>query len=501
MSAHQRITAAVVATLAGEQTRDDALRAISEADLAEVLHATIGDQAGELLCAGIAASPGVAVGKICLSVDAVLSVVDAGDEAVLVASETGPEDEPGMRWSTGIVTARGGLASHAAIFARGMGLPAVCGAEGLTIDGDHVVVGDVRIAEGDVITVDGSTGQVFVGEIRVDHEDPPDELEVLLTWADEVRAGRVGVRANADTGEDAAVARRLGAEGIGLCRTEHMFLGTRLPVVRRVLLATDDDERDAALADLLAVQRSDFVEVLEAMDGLPVTVRLLDAPLHEFLEDSHEQNPMLGLRGVRLALAIEGLYRTQSRALLEAAALRRAAGGSPIIEIMVPLVALTAELATVRPWIDAEIEAAGDAGTVKVGTMIETPRAALRAGGLAPYADFMSFGTNDLTQMTFGFSRDDVESSVIGEYLKRGLLQRSPFEALDTGGVGELISMAVERARAVDPDMKIGICGEHGGDPRSIAFVVAAGIDYVSCSGPRVPVARLAAAHALLGVT
>ncbi len=351
------------------------------------------------------------------------------------------------------------------------------------------------------MTVDGSSGQVFVGQILVDHQEPPDELEILLTWADEVRAGRVGVRANADTGEDAAVARRLGAEGIGLCRTEHMFLGTRLPVVRRVLLATDDVERDAALADLLAVQRSDFVEVLDAMDGLPVTVRLLDAPLHEFLEDSHEQNPMLGLRGVRLALSIEGLYRTQARALLEAAALRREAGGDPIIEIMVPLVALTAELATVRPWIDEEIAAAGDAGSVKVGTMIETPRAALRAGALAPYADFMSFGTNDLTQMTFGFSRDDVESSVIGEYLRRGLLQRSPFDALDTGGVGELISLAVERARAVDPDMKIGICGEHGGDPRSIAFVVAAGIDYVSCSGPRVPVARLAAAHALLGVT
>ena len=496
MSAAERIVAAVEAVAAGELSVEDALRSISADDLADVLHASVGEHDAEVLCTGIAASPGAAAGKLCLSVDAVLEVVDAGEQAIMVAMETGPEDEPGMRWSAGVVTAHGGLASHAAIYSRGMGLPAVCGAEGLIVEAGAVRVGEISVAEGEIITVDGATGTVVIGGIDVAEAEAPPELDTLLGWADDVRAGKLGVRANADTGPDALEARRLGAEGIGLCRTEHMFLGERLPVVRRVLTAATDEERTAALIELQQVQRIDFVSVLEAMDGLPVTIRLLDAPLHEFLEESHEQNPMLGLRGIRLALVTEGLYRTQVRALLEAEADCIAAGGTPIVEIMVPLVSIASELHAARVWIDEEVAAAGvDAA---VGTMIETPRAALRAGELALAADFVSFGTNDLTQMAFGFSRDDVETSVIGPYLKLGLLDRSPFDALDQDGVGELVALAVERGRAVKPSLKTGICGEHGGDPSSIAFFVRCGLDYVSCSPPRVPIARLAAAHAVL---
>ena len=378
-----------------------------------------------------------------------------------------------------------------------MGLPAVCGVDGLVVEDGGIRVGDVHLAEGDLLTVDGAAGSVLIGGIEVDDAEAPPELETLLSWADEVRAGRVGVRANADTGADAAAARRFGAEGIGLCRTEHMFLGDRLPVVRRLLTAVTDSERLAALIELREVQRADFVALLEEMDGLPVTIRLLDAPLHEFLEESHEQNPMLGLRGIRLALVTDGLYRAQVEAILEAVGDRVAAGGEPHVEIMVPLVSLPGELRLAREAINEEIAAAGVSG-VEVGTMIETPRAALLAGELAVDADFVSFGTNDLTQMAYGFSRDDVETSVIGRYMELGLIERSPFDALDQDGVGELVALAVERARAVKPDLKCGICGEHGGDPSSIAFVVGAGLDYVSCSPPRVPVARLAAAHALL---
>ncbi|MGI9623561.1 MAG: putative PEP-binding protein, partial [Acidimicrobiales bacterium] len=309
--------------------------------------------------------------------------------------------------------------------------------------------------------------------------------------------GIIGVRANADTGADARNARDLGAVGIGLCRTEHMFLGDRLPVVRRMLTSATAEEHDAALFELQEVQRTDFLAVFEAMDSLPVTIRLLDAPLHEFLEESHEQNPMLGLRGVRLALVTEGLYRAQVRAVLEAMDDRRQVGGNPIVEIMVPLVSLEGELDEARKWVEEEVEAFG-ISHVSVGTMIETPRAALMAGRLAISADFVSFGTNDLTQMTFGFSRDDVETSVIAPYIKLGLLERSPFDALDQAGVGELVALAVERGRAAKPGLKCGICGEHGGDPSSIDFVVGLGLDYVSCSAPRVPIARLAAAQAVL---
>ncbi len=497
VTAAERIVAAVRAAEAGEHSRDDALRAITENDLADVLHTTIGDHGAQILCSGIAAAPGAGVGKLCLSVDAVLDVVDSGGQAIMVAMETGPEDEPGMRWSSGVVTAHGGLASHAAIYSRGMGLPAVCGVAGLIVEDGAIRVDDVVVAEGEVLTVDGAAGSVLLGDVEVDAADAPPELETLLQWADEVRRGRLGIRANADTGADAAEARALGAEGVGLCRTEHMFLGDRLPVVRRVLTALTDAERELGLHHLEEVQRDDFCHVLEAMDGLPVTVRLLDAPLHEFLEESHEQNPMLGLRGVRLAMAMPDLYRAQVRALLHAVSARRKAGGHPIVEIMVPLVSIEEELALARAGILQEVEDAG-VEDISVGTMIETPRAALRAGDLAAHADFMSFGTNDLTQMTYGFSRDDVETSVVVPYMDNGMIDRSPFDALDREGVGELVAIAVERGRAANPAIKIGICGEHGGDPNSIAFIAAAGVDYVSCSPPRVPIARLAAAHALL---
>jgi pyruvate,orthophosphate dikinase len=496
-----RIIEAVRGAEAGAHSREDAVRAVSTDDVNDVLHATVGDHEAQVLCSGIAASPGAGVGKLCLSVDAVLDVVDHGGEAVLVAMETGPEDEPGMRWSAGIVTAHGGLASHAAIYSRGMGIPAVCGVEGLVVEDDRVRVGDVHVAEGEIITVDGASGTVLIGGLDVDDADAPPELDTLLGWADDIRADRVGIRANADTGADAAEARRLGAQGIGLCRTEHMFLGDRLPVVRRMLTSITPEEHDAALYELQEVQRVDFRAVFEAMDGLPVTVRLLDAPLHEFLEESHEQNPMLGLRGIRLALVTEGLYRAQVRAVLEAMADRIEAGGNPVVEIMIPLVSIVDELEIARTWVDDEVAAAeleGVAVAVAVGTMIETPRAALRAGELAAHADFVSFGTNDLTQMTYGFSRDDVEKSVIAPYMRDGLLDRSPFDVLDRDGVGELVELGVERGRATKPDLKAGICGEHGGDPSSIEFVVGLGLDYVSCSPPRVPTARLAVARALL---
>jgi pyruvate,orthophosphate dikinase len=370
---------------------------------------------------------------------------------------------------------------------------------------------------------------VMVGEVAMTSAEPPPEFTTVLRWADAIRKGHLAVRANADTGEDAAVARQLGAEGIGLCRTEHMFLAPdRLPVVRRMILADTPAEEAAALAELLEVQRADFVEVLEAMDGLPVTVRLLDPPLHEFLprlEELHvkaatdgldetemrllqaaeawsEANPMLGTRGVRLGVVKPGLYAMQVRALMEAAAIRVAAGGKPIVEIMIPLTVTREELALARSWATEAI-AEATAGSrrrakVSIGTMVETPRAALRADEIAEVADFFSFGTNDLTQMTFGFSRDDVESRMMPAYLDRGLLARNPFDTIDAGGVGELVRLGAERGRSTRPDLKLGVCGEHGGDPESIDVFYRAGLDYVSCSPYRVPVARLAAAQSVL---
>lgn len=489
MNTSEKIIDAVNQAVDGKQSREDAVRAITDEDLIDVLFDSATGESTEPLCQGIAASPGAASGKLCLSVDAVLEVVDAGEQAIMVAMETGPADEPGMRWAAGIVTAYGGLASHAAIYSRGLGLPAVCGVETLTVEEGHIKVGETVIPEGDVLSIDGASGEVFEGEIEISDAAAPDELTTLLEWADELRSSKVQVWANADTEEEATEARSAGATGIGLCRTEHMFLGDRLPVIRQLLKATDPDERKTALEELQKTQQTDFERVLTPMDSLPVTVRLLDAPLHEFLEENEEQNPMLGLRGIRLAITTEDLYRTQTRALIAAVQERISQGGDPKVEIMVPLVSLEEELALVLGWIREELN--NSPIPVPVGTMIETPRAALIAGTLAKHIDFISFGTNDLTQMTFGFSRDDVEVSVINEYIEKEILEKSPFETLDIDGVGQLVTTAISQSRKVNPSIKIGICGEHGGDPASIRFLVDAGVDYVSCSPPRIPIARL----------
>ena len=463
---------------------------------------------------------------------------------ILVRNETSPEDVHGMLAAEGILTARGGLVSHAAVVARGWGKPAVVGAETVRISAEDKLfkVGDTVVREGEVISIDGSEGTVVVGAVPLIAPEPPPELTTLLGWSDAIRGSRLGVRANADTGDDSANARRLGAEGIGLCRTEHMFLGEdRLPIVRRMILASTDEDETRALEELRVAQRADFLSILEAMDGLAVVVRLLDPPLHEFLPDVEsllvkqareglsdeeskllaaardwrEANPMLGVRGVRLGVLKPGLYAMQVRALMEAAYERVRAGGHPVVEIMIPLTISREELALARSWVvqaleevaSAEQASRGTAGSdtrelieVAIGTMIETPRAALLADQIAEEADFFSFGTNDLTQMTFGFSRDDVEGRMMAAYLDKGLLDANPFENLDTAGVGELVRLAVERGRAARPNLKIGVCGEHGGDPASIDFFARSGLDYVSCSPFRVPIARLAAAHSLLAI-
>jgi pyruvate,orthophosphate dikinase len=474
-----------------------------------------------------------------LTADDAQAAAERGEAVVLVRSETSPEDVHGMLAAQGILTARGGLVSHAAVVARGWGKPAVVGAEALRITAHSFTVGDVEVAEGDWISVDGTNGTVVLGQVEVIQGETPPEFDLILSWADEVRAGHLGVRANADNGPDATNARNLGAEGIGLCRTEHMFLAEdRLPVVRRMILADTPAEEERALEALRIAQKADFLEILEAMDGLPVTIRLLDPPLHEFLPDTlelavkeatvgltaeesalyeaaktwHEFNPMLGTRGVRLGVIKPGLYAMQVRALMEAALDRVGAGGHPVVEIMIPLTVSREELALARSWVVGAIEAAeAEAATprkgvklakghleVLIGTMIETPRAALRAGEIAEEAEFFSFGTNDLTQMTFGFSRDDVEGRMMSAYLEEGLLKRNPFDVVDADGVGELVRIGTERGRATRPDLKVGVCGEHGGDPESIQTFAAAGLDYVSCSPFRVPIARLATAQAVL---
>jgi pyruvate,orthophosphate dikinase len=429
----------------------------------------------------------------------------------------------------GILTSRGGLVSHAAVVARGMGTPAVCGANELDIDvvaGRFTVNGET-VRQGEIISINGNTGEVVIGEVPVVTPDPSGPFDTILAWADGFR--RLRVRTNADLPHDAEVARHFGAEGIGLCRTEHMFLGDRLPLVQRFILADTPVEEDEALAELEKLQRSDFEGIFAAMDGLPVTIRLLDPPLHEFLPDVEEllvheargeltaedrrlmnaaqlwreSNPMLGTRGCRLGIIKPGLYRMQARAIVEAAIARKQAGGDPRVEIMIPLIVTEPELALLEGWVreiaTATMASAGVEVDYLVGTMIETPRAALQAAEIANVAEFFSFGTNDLTQMTFGFSRDDVEGRFMSEYLELKLLRANPFETLDQEGVGQLVRMGVERGRATRPGIKLGICGEHGGDPQSVAFCDEIGLDYVSCSPYRVPIARLAAAHAALG--
>jgi len=495
------------------EARWQAVAAVDPGLVGELLHGGFSlaeDSAGTAVATGIAASPGAASGVVCLTSDRVMDVVDAGGQALLVCLETSPADELGMQLAEGILTARGGMACHAAVVARGWGIPAVVGMNDLEIGGDHIVLGGVRIDEGAEVSLDGFTGQVFVGGAEVSEVAEAPALITLLSWADEVRGERVGVLANADTGEDARRAVDHGAEGIGLCRTEHMFFGDRLSLIQKFLRAESPDDESKALAALEKAQHEDFVPVLEAMGELPVTVRLLDAPLHEFLgagsgardAGGHEHNPMLGMRGVRLAVLRQGLYRMQARALLGAIAEVTAAGGHPHVSIMIPLVSDRAELILVRDWIREEINTALEqyeiAHSPAVGTMIETPRAALSAAEIAREADFFSFGTNDLTQLVFGFSRDDVEVQMMGQYLEMGLLENNPFEVLDPGTVGPLIAAATRAARLAKPEIPVGICGEHGGDPASIAQLVAAGVDYVSCSPFRVPVARLAVAQALI---
>ena len=510
-------------------TQAEALQRITAEHLDQVLHPHFKAGSRTVIATGLAASPGAAVGRVHFSADACVDAADKGEHVILVRNETSPEDIHGMQVAEGILTSHGGLVSHAAVVARGWGIPAVVGAEAVVIGDGQFTAGDITVREGDVISLDGTTGEVVLGEMALADVEPPEEFNVLLGWADRIRKGKLKVRANADTGADAALARRFGAEGIGLCRTEHMFLAEdRLPIVRRMILADDPVEEAAALEDLRVAQQTDFTSILEAMDGLPVTVRLLDPPLHEFLpsvedlrvrraesgltpdetdllaaaETWSEHNPMLGTRGVRLGVMKPGLYAMQVRALVDAARDRVAAGGQPIVEIMIPLTISREELRLARSWVEKALHDAladGPSGLqITIGTMIETPRAAVHADALAEVADFFSFGTNDLTQMVFGFSRDDVESRLMPAYLEAGLLRNNPFETLDVLGVGELVALAVERGRATKPKIKLGVCGEHGGDPDSIRFFYETGLDYVSCSPYRVPIARLAAAQAIL---
>ncbi|MCZ7526942.1 MAG: pyruvate, phosphate dikinase [Acidimicrobiia bacterium] len=510
--------------------RNEAVLRIQPAQLDQLLHPQFDPSASyEVLATGLNASPGAAVGRVFFTADEAEAQAQAGERVILVRPETSPDDLHGMIAARGILTSRGGLVSHAAVVARGMGKPAICGAESVRIDlkARRFAVGDVVVGEGDVISINGSSGEVVVGEVPVVTPEPTGPFGTILEWADGIR--RLAVRTNADLPEDAAKAREFGAEGIGLCRTEHMFLGDRLGLVQRMILAADEAEEQAALVELERLQKADFVGILEAMDGLPVTIRLLDPPLHEFLPDHEElivkealgelddegrrllsaseawreANPMLGTRGCRLGIIKPGLYRMQARAVLEAALERRAAGGDPQVEIMIPLAVTRPELDLLEDWVREEAEAlfASRGARVEflVGTMVETPRAALVADEIAAVAEFFSFGTNDLTQMTFGFSRDDVEGRFMPQYLELGLLPSNPFETLDTEGVGKVVRMAVELGRSTRPDLKLGICGEHGGDPASVAFCHEVGLDYVSCSPYRVPLARLAAAHAALG--
>ncbi|GAA0923331.1 pyruvate, phosphate dikinase [Streptomyces thermoalcalitolerans] len=528
----------------------EALKRVTGDQLAQLMFPRFDEQAKvEQVARGIAASPGAAVGKAVFDSYTAVKWSRSGEKVILIRRETNPDDLDGMIAAEGILTSRGGKTSHAAVVARGMGKTCVCGAEELKVDTKRrrMTIPDGRVVEeGDLISIDGSTGKVYLGEVPVvpspvveyfegrmhpgadDADELVEAVHRMMAFADRKR--RLRVRANADNAEDALRARRFGAQGIGLCRTEHMFLGDRRELVERLILADTEAEREEALKQLLPLQKQDFVELFEAMDGLPVTIRLLDPPLHEFLPDItelsvrvalaearqephenelrllqavhrlHEQNPMLGLRGVRLGLVVPGLFTMQVRAIAEAAAERRAAKGDPRAEIMIPLVGTVQELEIVREEADkviAEVEAAtGEQLKLPIGTMIELPRAALTAGQIAEAAEFFSFGTNDLTQTVWGFSRDDVEASFFTAYLEKGIFGVSPFETIDKDGVGSLVKSAVKAGRATRPDLKLGVCGEHGGDPESVHFFHEVGLDYVSCSPFRIPVARLEAGRA-----
>jgi pyruvate, orthophosphate dikinase len=496
-------------------SRGEAVLRIPPRSLDHVLHPTVDPAAVvEVAATGVAASPGAAIGIVLFDAD-VAAERGAHEPVILVRFDTTPDDIHGLAAAQGILTAHGGMASHAAVVARGMGKPCVAGCAALEIDerAGSCTIGGVEVREGETITVDGSNGRVIVGAAPVVQPGISADLETILTWADEFRV--LGVRANADTPADAERALRFGAEGIGLCRTEHMFFGEeRLPVVQEMILADDEASRRAALDRLEPFQQSDFEAIFESMRGLPVTIRLLDPPLHEFLPGESEAtsakmrdriralrevNPMLGTRGCRLGLQRPEIYEMQVRAIARAAAAVAArTGEAPIVEIMHPLVAFAEELRRLRDLTERVFAAEARGLAYRCGTMIELPRAALRAGDLAGYADFFSFGTNDLTQTALGLSRDDAEGKFLAGYLDDGVIAHNPFETLDQEGVGELVEIGVTRGRAVKPDLTIGICGEHGGDAESISFCHSAGLNYVSCSPFRVPLARLAAAQAAL---
>jgi pyruvate,orthophosphate dikinase len=529
---------------------DEAVRRVSGEELARLMFPRF-DTSGEVtkIAKGISASPGAAVGKAVF--DSVTAVEQAaqGERVILVRRETNPDDLHGMIAAQGILTSRGGKTSHAAVVARGMGKTCVCGADELDVDTKakkFTAPGGITVSEGDMISIDGTSGVVYTGEVPVvasevvryfegelhPHSDEADDLiravHSIMHHADQAR--RLGVYANADTGPDCARARRFGAGGVGLVRTEHMFLGERRQLVEDLILANSEDERQHALDALEPLQRGDFVEILDAMDGLPVTIRLIDPPLHEFLPDLtelsvkialdgdsasdkdkallaavrrlHEQNPMLGLRGVRLGLVIPGLFDMQVRAIAHAAAELKQAGKDPRPEVMIPLTATVQEMEISREHAEKVLEAVeAETGThvhTMIGTMIEVPRAALNAGPIAASAEFFSFGTNDLTQMTWGFSRDDVEGAFFSRYIELGIFGVSPFETIDRDGVGRLVDIAVREGKQARPDIELGVCGEHGGDPDSVHFFHEVGLDYVSCSPFRVPIARLEAGRAAL---
>ena len=502
-------------------SKDEAVARIDPAQLDQLLHPMIDPSAQvDVVARGLNASPGAASGAIVLDADTAEERGKAGEDVILVRWETTPDDIHGLIQARGVLTAHGGMTSHAAVVARGMGKPCVAGCEGLSIDeaARTVTIRGHELREGDVLTIDGGDGRVIVGSVPLVPPATDENFGTILGWADDFR--RLRVRANADTPEDAAKAREFGAEGIGLCRTEHMFMADeRLPLVREMIMATEEDERRAALDRLLPMQQADFEGIFEAMAGLPVTIRLLDPPLHEFLppleeatsdtmreriRQLHESNPMLGTRGCRLGLQFPEIYEMQVRAIVRAArAVAERTGEAPLVEIMHPLVAFREELARLRELTERVAAEEPDVAYL-CGTMIELPRAALRADEIAEEADFFSFGTNDLTQTALGFSRDDAEGKFLTYYLEHGILERNPFEVLDEEGVGDLMRIAVERGRGAKPGIKLGICGEHGGEPRSVAFCHGLGLDYVSCSPYRVPLARLAAAQAALaeaGVT
>ncbi len=521
----------------GMITREEALMRIDPAQLDQLLHPQFDTTATyDVIAKGLNASPGAAVGEVVFSANDAEKAVESGRKVILVRWETTPDDLHGMVAAEGILTSHGGKTSHAAVVARGMGKPCVCGAEALKIDAKAKVAkvtgSNVELHEGDVISIDGTSGIVVLGKVDLVQPEVSGDFDTVLEWADEVRT--LGVRANADTPEDAALGRQFGAAGIGLCRTEHMFLGDRKDIIQSFILAENQDVRDEALAKLLAVQTGDYLGILEAMDGLPVTVRLLDPPLHEFLDSPREleveivraecggataeqlaakrrllvqidsmaeMNPMLGLRGCRLGITHPELYALQVEAITRATCQLKAQGRDPRPEIMIPLVSVKAELATLRAETVAVIErVTAEEGVdveIPIGTMIELPRAAVCADEIAEEADFFSFGTNDLTQTTFGFSRDDIESKFLPRYLERKILARNPFETVDAG-VAKLVGMGCELGRATNPMLKLGVCGEHGGDPESVHVFFDLGLDYVSCSPYRVPLARLAAAQATL---